>query len=69
MIEPPDSPAAMWDAFLSSRPDPPKADSYTAWHFCDTQEPADALAELVVAGRKRAATLDKVAPRPARAGA
>ena len=56
MTEPADSPKAMWEAFLASTHDPPTAPSYTAWHFCDTQELADALAELVRAGRKRATT-------------
>ena len=51
-----DSPNAMWDAYLASTAGPPGAGSYTAWHFCDTQEPADVLAELVRAGRKRATT-------------
>jgi uncharacterized protein YhfF len=56
VTEPADSPKAMWEAFLASTHDPPTAPSYTAWHFCDTQELADALAELVRAGRKRATT-------------
>ena len=51
-----DSPKAMWDAFLASAAGSPEADSYTAWHFCDTLGPADALAELVRTGRKRATT-------------
>ncbi len=29
-------------------------DTYSAWHFCDNRADADQLAELVVAGRKRA---------------
>ena len=45
----------LWAAFLEARPDlagpetPP-----AAWHFCDNQADADELAELVLAGRKRA---------------
>ena len=45
----------LWAAFLTARPDAvgPEA-AYSAWHFCDNQADADELAELVIAGRKRA---------------
>jgi len=56
VIGPADSPEAMWHAFLASAADSPGPDSYTAWHFCDTQGAADELAELVLAGHKRATT-------------
>jgi uncharacterized protein YhfF len=45
----------MWAAFLSTRHDvATSAAPYSAWHFCDAQDSADSLAELVVSGRKRA---------------
>ena len=45
----------MWAAFLAARPElaPPGA-AYSAWHFCDNQADADELADLVLAGLKRA---------------
>jgi uncharacterized protein YhfF len=50
-----DSVAEMWDAFVTARPDVAGPDAtYSAWHFCDNQADADELAELVLAGRKRA---------------
>ncbi len=53
-----DSIAEMWAAFLATCPEyeaaAAAAASYSAWHFCDDQESADELAELVLAGRKRA---------------
>jgi uncharacterized protein YhfF len=49
-----DSPKAMWEAFRASGHDRQQMPAYTAWHFSDTEESADALAELVRAGRKRA---------------
>jgi len=46
---------AMWRAFRLARPELANAQTpYSAWHFCDNQADADALAELVVNGRKRA---------------
>jgi uncharacterized protein YhfF len=45
----------LWTAFLAARPDiAGPEDRYAAWHFCDNQADADELADLVVAGRKRA---------------
>ena len=45
----------LWAAFLAARPDiAGPEDAYSAWHFCDNQADADELAELVLAGRKRA---------------
>jgi uncharacterized protein YhfF len=45
----------MWAAFRAQLPDAagPHA-TYLAWHFCDNQADADELAELALAGRKRA---------------
>ena len=49
------SAARMWDAFVAARPEIAGPDAtYSAWHFCDNQADADELAELVLAGRKRA---------------
>lgn len=49
------TPEMMWRAFLEQQPAPAAADTnYTAWHFCDNERDADELADLVVAGRKRA---------------
>lgn len=48
-----DSVETMWDAFAAQ--DPAAAESgYSAWHFCDNKADADELAELVLAGTKRA---------------
>jgi uncharacterized protein YhfF len=46
----------LWAAFLEARPDlaGPETPPAAAWHFCDNQADADELAELVLAGRKRA---------------
>ncbi len=45
----------MWSAFCAARPEMacPQA-AYTSWHFCDNQPSADELADLVLAGTKRA---------------
>jgi hypothetical protein len=46
---------AMWAALTEVRPDLVDEQTvYAAWHFCDNQSDADALVELVLAGRKRA---------------
>jgi uncharacterized protein YhfF len=46
---------AMWQAFLEACPALiAPGDVYSAWHFCDNKDDADELAELVLAGRKRA---------------
>ena len=52
---PEDSVEEMWAAFLAARPGlaPPGA-TWSAWHFCDNPPDADKLADLVLAGRKRA---------------
>ena len=45
----------MWTAFLEARPALAGPDTpYSAWHFCDNKSDADELAELVLAGTKRA---------------
>jgi uncharacterized protein YhfF len=45
----------LWAAFTEARPDLAGPDTpHTSWHFCDNQADADELAELVLAGRKRA---------------
>ena len=45
----------LWAAFVAARPDiAGPEDRYAAWRFCDNQADADELADLVVAGRKRA---------------
>ena len=50
-----DSVEAMWTAFVSACPDVANLDTpYSAWHFCDNQDDADELAELVRTGHKRA---------------
>jgi uncharacterized protein YhfF len=47
--------AQIWDAFVAACPEiAGPAATYSAWHFCDNQGDADELAELVLAGRKRA---------------
>ncbi|MCK8115729.1 GNAT family N-acetyltransferase [Anaerosoma tenue] len=44
-----------WNAFRVAEPALAGPDAtYTAWHFCDNQADADELADLVLAGRKRA---------------
>ncbi|MDT8434166.1 MAG: ASCH domain-containing protein [Anaerosomatales bacterium] len=51
-----ESAAQMWETFVASGlPDAPDAETpYTAWHFGTGGAMADELAELVLAGRKRA---------------
>jgi len=50
-----DSVVAMWTAFVSACPETVDlATPYSAWHFCDNRSDAEALAELVRSGRKRA---------------
>jgi uncharacterized protein YhfF len=46
----------MWREYLAHLGEEPERSSrtYSAWHFCDNREDADALAELVLAGDKRA---------------
>ena len=45
----------MWSALAAERPDlVDEQTTYSAWHFCDNESDADELAELVLAGRKRA---------------
>ena len=49
------TPEELWAAFVEARPDlAGHGTPHTAWHFCDNQADADELAELVLAGRKRA---------------
>jgi uncharacterized protein YhfF len=43
----------MWEAFRSNA-GLAEGTAYSAWHFCDNKTDADELAELVVAGVKRA---------------
>lgn len=45
---------AMWAAFEAAHPELAEGAEYSAWHFCDNKSDADELAELVVAGVKRA---------------
>jgi len=58
MIIPPqeESIAELWTRYLASLGETPETTSrsFTAWHFCDTKGSADELAELVLAGIKRA---------------
>ncbi|NOZ07142.1 MAG: ASCH domain-containing protein [Chloroflexi bacterium] len=51
-----DSVRAMWKAYLRAIGEAPATTkkSYTAWHFCDNEQDANALAELVKQGVKRA---------------
>lgn len=50
-----ESVAAMWAAFAEARPDlVDEKTTYEAWHFCDNESDANELAELVLAGTKRA---------------
>lgn len=48
----------LWRVYLRSIGETPDRTDKTfdAWHFCDTQAEADALADLVVCGIKRATT-------------
>ena len=48
----------LWKHYLLSMGESPETTSrqYSAWHFCATQEAADELAQLVLAGTKRATT-------------
>lgn len=52
----PENVVTMWQAYLRSiGEDPSTRDkTYTAWHFCDNEADANALAELVKTGQKRA---------------
>lgn len=46
---------AMWSALTDARPDlVDEATTYSAWHFCDNESDANELADLVLAGTKRA---------------
>lgn len=47
---------SMWEGYLSTLHEHPCSTdrSYKAWHFCDNEEDANELAELVVKGAKRA---------------
>jgi len=51
-----ESPAEMWQTFLESRGETPEttSKSYTSWYFGDSEEMASDLADLVLAGTKRA---------------
>lgn len=46
----------LWQSYLQSINASPEATkkTYTAWHFCDNENDANELADLVKAGRKRA---------------
>jgi len=46
----------LWSAYLHSLGENPATTdkTFTAWHFCDNEQDANALAALVKAGRKRA---------------
>jgi uncharacterized protein YhfF/protein-L-isoaspartate O-methyltransferase len=48
--------AELWKRYLASLGEMPETTgrTFTAWHFCDSKESADELAELVLAGTKRA---------------
>ena len=48
--------SALWGEYLAILGETPDntEKSYTAWHFCDNQEDADALVQLVLQGIKRA---------------
>ncbi len=45
-----------WKKYLDTLPENkrPKVDRYEVWHFCDSQEPADNLVQLVLQGIKTA---------------
>ena len=50
-----ESVAAMWSALADARPDlVDEGTTYEAWHFCDNESDANELADLVLAGTKRA---------------
>jgi uncharacterized protein YhfF len=51
-----DSVKIMWEAYLSTLYEDPCGTNktYKAWHFCDNEEDANELVELVVKGTKRA---------------
>ena len=50
-----ESVAAMWAAFVNACPNLVDGrTTYSAWHFCDNESDANELAELVLAGTKRA---------------
>jgi uncharacterized protein YhfF len=48
--------SVLWKEYLATLGETPEHTdkSYTAWHFCDNKEDADALAQLVLQGIKRA---------------
>ena len=46
---------AMWAALANAHPDlVDERTAYSAWHFCDNESDANELADLVLAGTKRA---------------
>lgn len=46
---------SLWLEYLAAHPDvAATSPTFSAWHFCDNQADADELAELVLAGVKRA---------------
>lgn len=45
----------LWKKFTEANPEYSDC-SYTAWHFCDTEDCANSLAELVIKGIKRGTT-------------
>lgn len=50
-----ESVTAMWSALASARPDLVGSQTtYSVWHFCDNESDANELADLVLAGTKRA---------------
>lgn len=49
-----DSVKAMWSRFQQAHPELAEGRGYTAWHFCDNEQDANELAQLVLEGRKRA---------------
>ncbi len=55
MTAPTESVEAMWSALSAARPDLIDPETgYLAWHFCDNATDANELADLVLAGKKRA---------------
>ncbi len=50
-----DSVKKMWDDFCEKESIDPST-PYESWHFCDTKELADNLADLVLSGQKRGTT-------------
>ncbi|MDZ4177629.1 MAG: ASCH domain-containing protein [Coriobacteriia bacterium] len=50
-----ESVTAMWSTLAEVRPDlVAEGTTYSAWHFCDNESDANELADLVLAGTKRA---------------